>query len=160
MKMTLVVNCLQLNFWMFFSDFSPTRWGHVGGLNPTHVTPYQAESLSCDNTRKNLLARIEIPKQSKIIAPYDTYLSKSIFLKIYVCDKYLWDSSKLIMMGTGSWAWKSTPTCWENSRSPSLRWLLCIYWCRQVSWFLALIISKLAWDWFGKNAGTANPKLR
>ena len=33
-----------------------------GGLNTTHVTPYQAESLSFDNTRKNLLARIEIPK--------------------------------------------------------------------------------------------------
>ena len=44
--------------------------GLAGGLN---TIPYQAESLSFGNTRKNLLARIEIPKKSQIIAPYPTY---------------------------------------------------------------------------------------
>ena len=34
--------------------------GRVGTVG--HLTPYQAESLSFDNTRKNLLARIEITK--------------------------------------------------------------------------------------------------
>ena len=39
---------------------------------------YIAIPPSFDNTRKNLLARIEIPKKSKIIAPYPRHIEADL----------------------------------------------------------------------------------
>ena len=50
----------------FFTPYG----GSVGGFNTTSRVPYIAIPLSFDNTRKNLTGRNEIPKKSKIIAPY------------------------------------------------------------------------------------------
>ena len=50
----------------FFTPYG----GSVGGFNTTSRVPYIAIPPSFDNTRKNLKSRNEIPKKSKIIAPY------------------------------------------------------------------------------------------
>ena len=55
-------------FLVFIRDFSP-----LSGFNTASRPQYIAIPLSFDNTWKNLLARIEIPKKSKIIAPYCTF---------------------------------------------------------------------------------------
>ena len=52
----------------FFTPYG----GSVGGFNTASRVPYIAIPLSFDNTRKNLKSRNEIPKKSKIIAPYPT----------------------------------------------------------------------------------------
>ena len=55
----------------FFTPYG----GSVGGFNTTSRVPYIAIPLSFDNTRKNLTGRNEIPKKSKIIAPYLVFTS-------------------------------------------------------------------------------------
>ena len=45
----------------------------MGGFNTISIVPFIAIPPSFGNTQKTLLARNEIPKKSKIIAPYYTY---------------------------------------------------------------------------------------
>ena len=71
----------------FFTPYG----GSVGGFNTTSRVPYIAIPPSFDNTRKNLTGRNEIPKKSKIIAPYFTSMLNEHcsvlphFREVYIC---------------------------------------------------------------------------
>ena len=78
-------------FLVFIRDFSP-----LSGFNTASRPQYIAIPLSFDNTRKNLLARIEIPKKSKIIAPYCLLGAKGNLLNL---QSIIWTDSALKSSG-------------------------------------------------------------
>ena len=73
-----VCNSGNILFFLTIIRFFTPYGGSVGGFNTTSRVPYIAIPLSFDNTRKNLTGRNEIPKKSKIIAPYCLRRSRSV----------------------------------------------------------------------------------